>query len=600
MRALVCALAFLFACWIECLRPEYAVRVDEAIRDVFLLINADKRPETRLTVVDISEDALVEVGAWPWSRGVIADLVEASLGRYGARAVALDIVLPEPADVDDDQRLAILAAHAPLVLAQVFDYAPRSQVLTLGRLSGGFPAAPAESGAVLASGYIANHVGLVNARCVGNIGYTPDVDGVLRRIPVLTYYQGRVYPHLADALQNCAEQPRLENERMARAVGAFWRVPYRYSPSSYTVVSAADVLKGRVPVSLLQGRYVLVGSSALGLGDRVSTPLSSLSAGVMVHAASLSGQLDISESRAYAPWSGRAVILGWTLLSVIAAVILMANLSAWSSIVVLIFCMLIWLALALAGVLHQAEGSIFAPLSAYFVLLLSAVPHEWWRSQHTAKRLLNTFSHYVAKPVLDELLRIGGAHSLAPTLREVTVLIADMEGYTRMTSSLPLDDAATLTKDFLDCLTRPVLARLGTLDKYTGDGLVAFWGAPLECLDQADRAVESALAILEEVRALNVRRQNGGGAPVRVRIGVESGKALVGDLGTPFRSTYTAVGDCINFASRLEEVARDLPTDLVIGPVTNDLLVQNETISLGRHSLRGTQTAIELFTVRPR
>ena len=174
-----------------------------------------------------------------------------------------------------------------------------------------------------------------------------------------------------------------------------------------------------------------------------------------------------------------------------------------------------------------------------------------------------------------------------------------MEGYTRATSSLSLDDAATLTKDFLGCLTRPVLDGRGTLDKYTGDGLVAFWGAPLPCPDQADRAVGAALEILAEIDALNARRQNEKFEPVQVRIGIESGLALVGDLGTPFRSTYTAVGDCINFASRLEQAARNLPTQLVIGFKANSQLTQHPTISLGELTPRGTETTIKIFTVAP-
>ena len=363
-------------------------------------------------------------------------------------------------------------------------------------------------------------------------------------------------------------------------------------------MSAADILRERAPKELLEGRYVLVGSSALGLGDRVSTPLSSLSAGVMVHASSLSGLLDLVDGKTRSVGSDQALILGWTIASVIVAVALMAQLSAWSSILVLLSFLVIWLSMAFVGVQHQADGSIFAPLSAYLILLVAAIPHEWWRSQRSAKRLLNTFSHYVAKPVLTELLRVGAAYSLTPTLREVTVLIADMEDYTPTTSSLSLDDAADLTKEFLDCLTRPVLSGHGTLDKYTGDGLVAFWGAPLDSPDQADQAVTAALAILDEVDLLNTRRSTLGFKPIRVRVGIESGKALVGDLGTPFRSTYTAVGDCINFASRLERAARDLPVQVIIGPVASGLLTRHLSVPLGRYALRGTGTEIDLFTVK--
>lgn len=594
-RISVSVLACLLAVWVQCGKPEYAVRIDESLRDMFLQASVDSRQETRLTVVDIDEDALTEIGPWPWRRSQIADLVETLLSHYGVRAVALDVVLPEPADAEGDVRLAVLSTHAPFALSQVFDYAPRSQTLTLGVLSGG-RTSPGND-APLAYGYIANHVGLANAPCVGNIGYAPDLDGVLRRIPILTYYRGQVFPHLTVALLNCAVLRSQSGRVPDVGTDGFWRIPYRYAPSSYTVISAADIMREHAPREFLEGRYVLIGSSALGLGDRVSTPLSSLSAGVMVHASSLSGLLDAIEGKTRPVWSGQALILGWTVVSVIVAVVLMAKLSAWSSILVLVSFLLIWLSMAFFGVLYQAEGSIFAPLSAYFILLVAAIPHEWWRSQRSAKRLLNTFSHYVAKPVLTELLRGGATYSLTPTLREVTVLIADMEDYTPTTSSLSLDDAADLTKEFLDCLTRPVLSGHGTLDKYTGDGLVAFWGAPLVCPDQADQAVTAALAIIEEVNVLNAHRNTLGFKPIRVRIGIESGKALVGDLGTPFRSTYTAVGDCINFASRLERAARDLPVQVVIGPVANGLLTRHMSIPLGRYTLRGTATEIDLFTV---
>lgn len=328
--------------------------------------------------------------------------------------------------------------------------------------------------------------------------------------------------------------------------------------STYAVISAADVLRTNAPRELLQDRYVLVGSSSLGLGDRVSTLLTPLSAGIMVHAANLSGLLDLAEGRTQMPWSGRIGLVVWSVLSISFAVAMLARLTAWGGLLFMIGLVMAWLAVAFAGVAQQAEWSVTAPLWAYAFLLLVAVPHEWKQSQRKNRRLLATFSHYVAQPVLDELMRLDLRHGLEPTIREITVLIADMEGYTRATSSMSLHEAATLTKDFLDCLTRPVLTGLGTLDKYAGDGLVAFWGAPLPCLDQADRAVSAGLEILAEVAQLNLRRQRDGFAAVQVRIGIESGQALVGDLGTPFRSTYTAVGDCINFASRLESAAKDL------------------------------------------
>jgi adenylate cyclase len=587
---LACALTLV----LEWQRPAWLMGIDEALRDAALQLHAERQPEDRLVVIDINEVALNDIGPWPWSRQQVADLVEILLSTYGARAVGLDIVFTEPGDAQGDARLASLATHAPLTLAQIFDYTPRSTAILQGQLAGGAPSPQPLPGAANAYGYIANHAGLAGARCMGNIGYAPDSDGVLRQLPARTRYQGQDYPHFASALLACGETPVRVPHGDPQGL---WRVPYRYALSAYTVISATDILRETAPPALIAGRYVLVGSSALGLGDRVSTPLAPISAGVMVHAASLSGLLDLAEGRAQAPWSGRLGLLLWTVLSVTLAVFFISWLPAWGGLLLLLGLVIGWLSLAFAGVTRQAEWSVTAPLWAYFFLLVVAMPYEWWQTQRRSRRLLATFSHYVAQPVLDEIVRLGLHHSLTPMLRDVTVLIADMEGYTRATSSLSLNEAAALTKDFLGCLTRPVLAGRGTLDKYTGDGLVAFWGAPLPCPDQADQAVTAALAMLEEVGVFNTERLRAGFAPVQVRIGIESGRALVGDLGTAFRSTYTAVGDCINFASRLESAARDLPTQLVIGAAANALLRNHTTRSLGQITLRGTHTTIEVFSV---
>lgn len=596
--AVIALLACALAGFVEWQRPALITRFDEGLRDTFLRLAADPHPEDRLVVIDINEAALAQIGPWPWPRQRVADLTEILLGTYGARMVGLDIVFSEPGDVQGDARMASLAAHAPLTLAQIFDYTPRSPVMTQGALAGGRSVLQSRDGraSLNAYGFIANHAGLASsARCIGNIGYQPDADGVLRRTPAHTRFQGHDYLNFASALHACADP--LADAPLGDAQGQ-WRIPYGRALSAYTVISAADILRESAPRELIEGRYVLVGSSSLSLGDRVSTPLAPLSAGIMVHAASLSGLLDFAEGRAMAPWSGRTWLLVWSVLSVVLAIICIANLPAWGSLLVLLGLVPVWLLQAFAGVAQQAEWSVTAPLWAYFFLLIVAIPYEWWRTQRKSRRLLTTFSHYVAQPVLDELVRLDLQHGLKPKLCDVTVLIADMEGYTRTTSSLDLKDAAALTKDFLACLTRPVLGGLGTLDKYTGDGLVAFWGAPLACPDQADRAVSAALGILAEVDALNTRRARENFAPVSVRIGIESGPALVGDLGTAFRSTYTAVGDCINFASRLEAAAQDLPTQLVIGAKANSQLRRHKTRSLGEITLRGTQNPTEVFTTR--
>jgi adenylate cyclase len=371
---------------------------------------------------------------------------------------------------------------------------------------------------------------------------------------------GHSYPVLAQALLGCTARESVQTP--VPDITGRWRVPFRRVLDSYTVIPAADILAQHAPRELLAGRYVIVGASALGLSDRVATPLAASTAGFMVHAAALTALLDTPT----APWPGKLLAAAWTLLLVVLGYAALPRLSALSGMLLLAAGGLAWLPLAYAIAGSGAEFPLSAPLGAGFVLLAGAIPYEWWLAQRDSQRILEMFSHYVAPTVLAELLSHRLDDALAPTAKDVTVLIADMEGYTRHTSSLPLNEAARLTRDFLDALTRPVLDAGGTLDKYTGDGLVAFWGAPLPCPDQAEKALAAGNRILAEVAALNERRQAEGFPAVRVRIGIESGSALVGDLGTPFRSTYTAVGDCINFASKLQEAARDLPADLIVGP----------------------------------
>lgn len=590
-RSSIFLIAIATTLWIEWARPDLASKIDNSIRDVVLRIFADDSPENRISIVDINEASIATTGAWPWSRTTIATLIETLIERYNAKAIGIDIVFPEEADAEGDARLSALALHGPIIFSQVFDYADRVHKLNQGVPAGSetrtFGHTP-----VQAKGFIANHAGLSDARCVGNIGYIPDNDGKIRKIPLFTQFNEKEYPHLSYALIRCSggQSTKLVTDRHG-----FWRVPFMRSLSAYTVIPAHEVLAGGVSKELIDGRYVIVGSSSLSLGDRVSTPLAPLSSGMLVHASSLSSMLDLEEGKLRPLWSGRTLIFLWVLASFSIYLLVVLRGSAWGNAFSLLSFIVAWVVFSVWGIINQATWSVTGPIAGYLVLFFFGIPHEWRRLQVREKRLIETFSHYVAKSVLDEILRSNSSHSLEPQLLDVTVLVADMENYTATTSALSLDDAAALTKVFLDRLTHPVLETDGTLDKYTGDGLVAFWGAPLPCPDQADRAIDAAEKMQAMIELLNAARTKQGAAPLRARIGIESGTALVGDLGTDFRSTYTAVGDCINFASRLQEAARDLPSSIVIGPQAKALLERHATASMGKITLRGVSRPIEVF-----
>ena len=575
---------------------------DEWLRDLLVREQASAAPEQRLAVIDIDESSLARVGPWPWPRERLATLVEQLVGDYGARAVAFDLVLPEPADAGGDQRLALLAQHGPLVLPQAFDY-NGNVPLRVGKLTGGNPA-PQPGEAVVASGYIANHAGLARAAHIGNIGFIPDADGVIRRLPMQTWFDGRTFPTLSLALLGCCGGPAPTASISGPTGGlqqgdGLRRLPYRRQWDAYTVIPARMVLDLSAPAELLHDKLVLIGSSSLGLADRVATPLSASTSGLLVHAAALTAELDARAGLAPAPWPGRPLALLFSAATIALSAYTLARKSALVNIGVLAAASLLWLAEAWAMAPHDALFGISGPLLVNLFLLAVGVPFAWQQSQRQSRRLLDTLRQYVADAVVDELLRNNLIDPLKPSHCEVTTLIADMQGYTRHVASLPLEEAAELTRAFLDCLTAPVLATRGTLDKFTGDGLVAFWGAPLPMPTHADQALDAAEAIQQGMAVFNAARVRQGLEPIRVRIGIESGRAMAGDFGSAARSIYTAVGDSVNVASRLETAARDLPHDVIIGPGTAALCRRHQLRHIGELTLRGKEHPTTLYTLAP-
>lgn len=580
---------------------------DAWLRDQYVVAHAVSTPETRIAVIDIDETSLASVGPWPWPRARIADVIEHVIGTYGARSIALDLFFSEPADAEGDMRLAMMAQHGPVVMAQVFDYG--NEPLRVGNLIGGtaanaMPARLARQPIAHASGFIGNHAGLMAAATVGNIGFVPDADGVLRHLPPQTLFEGRVYPTLSRALFDCcatpihaALRPLAANDSRVNQAGLM-RVPYRHTLSAFTIIKASDVLNMTAPAEFLKDKLVILGSSSLNLSDRVTTPLSPSTSGFLVHASALSGLLDAQEGVAPSVWPGRLLALMFSIMVAGVAVYTFPRLSALSNIAVLGGASVLWLLLAYLIHPHDDFFAPTGPLLSNIFLLTIAVPFGWQVSQGKSHRLLGTLQQYVARAVVDELLRSDLKDPLAPRQLHVTTLIADMEAYTRHVASLPIQEAAKLTRDFLECLTGPVLALGGTLDKYTGDGLVAFWGAPLPIENHADLALDAGILILDNIRVFNLARSRQGLPAVRVRIGIESGIAMAGDFGTSFRSIYTAVGDSVNMASRLEDTARHFPYDIIIGQGTVGSATRHQFRTLGERILKGKEHPSALFTLQ--
>ena len=426
---------------------------NEWLRDQFIAWHADATPETRFVVIDIDEASLAQIGRWPWPRAQLAEMVELLLGPYGARGVALDMLLSEPADEAGDQRLAMLSRFGPVVLAQAFDY-DGNLPLRVGHLIAPRHA-QVRPNYVLASGFIANNARLAHSDAkAGNIGFVPDKDGMIRRLPLHTRFEQNFYPSLALSLMQCCSNQWSPQFQLKGNQLGFWRIPYQKTWSAYTVIPASYILQQKIPVSMLENRLVLVGSSALGLSDRVATPLSPNSSGLLVHAAALTSMLDLQTEQAPTPWPGAVIACLYSVLLVGLASRYFSRWSAMANVSLLALSSLLWLVLALYISQHDSEFSVTAPLLSNLFLLAVAVPFDWQISQRMSRRLLGTLRQYVAPAVVDELMRSNLEDPLAPARRHVTTLIADMEGYTTQVEALSAEQARTTNARLSSLLDR--------------------------------------------------------------------------------------------------------------------------------------------------
>lgn len=586
------------ACWLQMqhLTSGYMTQIENTLRDSVRQSVVDTTPEQRVVIIDIDENSIKAMGPWPWPRAQIAQLLETLVSDYRVRVVGLDVVFPSPADPAGDERLQALTQIAPIVLAQVFDMNKRH--------------APIVSGVPIASklqptghwlqatGHLANHAGLANSPCAGNIGSVIDQDGAVRRLtPVVDWDQNR-YLTLSLAMLDCDAQASLKMPSLLQTLKApYWEVPYSKQLDAYTVIPAAKILQFQVDPGQLRNKWILVGSSALGLNDAVSTPLGASVPGFMVQAQALTTWLDLIEGNLDKKTEPIAhlVAIAWTLLSLGLLAWAMTRWRAWLLLPVIVVLTFLWVAVARELIQLQQPFSVSAPLLAYLLLFL-IMPLAWWWTQKNSKQLLKTFATYVAPAVLDKMLEQGLEKPLTPRHAQITVLSADMQNYSGLTASGSLEETAELTRGFLQCITGPLLQYQGTLDKYTGDGLVAFWGAPLSIHQPADQAMLAALDMVKAVRVWNENRIRNGLPPARLRIGIESGQALVGDLGTPFRSTYTAVGTCINSASKIQSAAKSFPCDILVGEDAAPTITITPLIKVGDLQWGPTVKSKSVFT----
>lgn len=542
--------------------------LDHSIRDFVIQTQASDQPENRIVLIDIDEQSLRSLGPWPWPRSRLADLVNELIEGHAVTIVGLDIVMPDARDIAGDTRLQALAIDRKLVLSQVLDYSQRDTPIRTGSLAGGIPA---KSGtAPQAAGFLANHSALANVPCVGNIGFKPDSDGTLRRLALYSLYGEQLYPNLPVAILLCLGKPAPTPENFERTV------EFRRTSKAWTVIPAHEILQQSQSLPRLAGSIAIIGSSALGLSDQVAIPLGGRSPGYFVHAQQLSELLDPRLTRptqASLILNAGSVLLLFALSSSLSLVRRTFTFVTTAVCAALLLTCWLWLESS-----WQADLSPVTLLIGVVTLVFIQGGYEWGREWLLGAGKLDMLRRYVSPEVLKSLINNQGFDAIKPRHAKISVLVVDIVSYSAHVQALPLEESTKFTKTALDLMTGPVLKHRGTLDRYTGDGLVAFWGAPLN----EPKAPALAFRAAQDIRKILLSELG-----VNVRCGISTGEALVGDVGTAHRSHYTAVGRCINLASRLEALSKPEGVWILIDSDTANELESGSVQSKGSQEIRG-------------
>jgi adenylate cyclase len=479
------------------------------------------------------------------------------------------------------------------------------------------------------SGWVTPEAALLRRARVGHVVTIPDdLDGVIRRAPLLVRIGDALVPSLAlQAVLAWSLVEELEVEwrdasgvRLPTALrlGDALRipvddrgrvlVPYRGGPRTYPYLSAADVLTDHLDPGdrrILRDAIVLVGSSSIGLADLRSTPTAQVFPGVEVHATIADALLEASE-RAFDPLGRPAFPVAPDLVEPLTV----AGLLGGGVVLSLVFPLLGPLSLALlAGTLATAwvlfsasawrDGGVDLPIVMPVLLILAVavanLARGFLRERAHREALRGMFEAYVPPAHIDRMVSMHGAPTLEGESRVMTVLFADIQGFTRLSEGLPAPELKRVLNEFFTPVTRVILGRQGTIDKYVGDMIMAFWNAPLVDPDHREHAMRAALEVVETVSALEAAFAARGLPPLRIGIGLNTGPMNVGDMGSDFRRAYTVIGDAVNLASRIEGLTRQYGVSVLVGEQTRDETPDWAFRMIDRVQVKGRTAPVRIY-----
>jgi adenylate cyclase len=603
--------------------PDPVARLRLSVFDSYLaLAPRPLPPELPVRIVDIDEASLGRMGQWPWPRTHLAAIID-RLKAAGARTITIDLVLAEPDRLSpgefarlfagtpqlaplvgaaaelpsNDERLADAIAAAPVVVgfagqtgAKQMPAPPRARFAFAGDDPKAF--VPGFSGAIDTLTLLTER-----AKGLGAVNWLPHRDQIVRRVPLLVTVAGTLYPSLPlEALRVAlgdttifvrssggsgvpafGARTGVETVRVGTTVlptdanGELWLRLTHADARRY--ISAHRVLDGGIDAKEIAGRDVLIGTSAVGLLDLRATPLDAAVPGVEIHAQALEQMLSGDHLFRPAYATGAELLFLVVVGAAVAALVYRLGPASTAGLGMLAIAAIFaasWLAYARGGLLFDPVY----PSLAVLLLYLGCSLDNYVMTERERNRVRSAFSHYVATPLVEELARNPQNLKLGGETREVTVLFADVRGFTQISEGMNAEELIRFLNRLFTPLSDAILAERGTIDKFMGDAVMAFWNAPVPDPSHARNACVAALRMLTELDKLNAVwaaeavSRGESARPVRIGIGLNTGACCVGNVGSPQRFDYSILGDVVNVASRLEETTKTYGVPVITGEGT--------------------------------
>ena len=618
--------------WVYLILPQAFFSLDNRLRDFLFLLRGPQPHSGQVVIVDIDEKSLHEEGQWPWPRKKVADLI-GNLTRAEAGIIGMDMVFAEPDRTsprrilddlglqnmgaeDYDVTLSERLAVSPVVGGYffLFDATPETRTPFVPMVCIEHGASnrfvPEAKGVVLNTGPIQDAY-----YSSGFFNNLPDEGGMTRHVPLFMRYEGQLYPSLAMEMYRIyagvktlhvnntetgvasAQVGDLEipTDRFGR-LSINFRGPGRHFP----YISATDILSGNFDPAAVAGKFVLVGVSALGLFDMRATPFDDAAPGVEVHANAIDNLLQ--HDWIYRAEDGEV----WDLLIIITVVVfvfaLFPRVKLW---------LILPLFLATVALLHYfyavmlfSEGmilNIIFPLIALSAALVVVLVSEYIVTYRQKQLITNAFSKKVSPAVMGELIEHADVDLFAPIEREVTVFFSDIRSFTSISEAMESPSRVImLLNRYMTPMVDLIVKEHGTVDKFIGDAIMAYWNAPNLVEAHADKAVASALEQIERLEAFNEELEAEFGVSVHIGIGINSGVVTIGEMGSEGRSDYTIIGDHVNLASRLEGLNKLYGSSIIVSEHTKRQLRQAYPMRpLDIVRVKGKSKAVEIYEVIP-